>query len=206
MELLQLSNASIRYVADASAIINLNATQCAAEILGALPQKLVVVDIVAGELEEGRAKGRRDAEMLGALAASGLIEIVHLGDAGDAIFERLVSGSAESTLDDGEAATIAYAVEHTLSVVTEDGKARRICKELFPQVERRCSCEIFRTPVVTQSLGQSRLAEAVLNALRIARMKVLPEHLEWVVNLIGEDKARACASLPKAGRKAAKQR
>jgi predicted nucleic acid-binding protein len=187
-------------VADASAIINLNATGCAADILFVLPEKLVVVDIVVGELEEGRVKGRRDADMLSALEASGHIKIVTLGDPGEAIFERLVAGPANSTLDDGEAATIAYAVEHSLAVVTEDGKARRICKDLFPDIQRRCSCEILRTPSVVQKLGRTRLADAVLNSLKDARMRVLPEHIEWVVGLIGEDKARGCKSLPGARR------
>jgi predicted nucleic acid-binding protein len=201
--LLLLSNSSLTIVADASAIINLNATQCAADILRSLPERVAVVDIVAGELEEGRAKGRPDAEMLADLAASGLVEIVRLGDTGEALFERLVIGPASSTLDDGEAATIAYAVERTLAVVVDDNKARRICQEQFPAVGRRCSCDIFRHPAICKSLGKERLALAVLNALQLARMRVLTEHLEWVVDLIGPEKARTCHSLPQALRQCA---
>ena len=51
-------------VVDTSVVINLNATGCAKEILDALPQRVAVVDVVVGELEYGRSKGRSDAEML----------------------------------------------------------------------------------------------------------------------------------------------
>jgi predicted nucleic acid-binding protein len=200
MGLHRLSKPSGRLVADASAIINLNATQYAAEILHALPERVIVVDIVAGELEGGRKKGRQDAAMLTELSNSGLVDIATLGDAGYLLFEHLVVGSASATLDDGEAATIAYAVEQTLGVAVDDNKARRICREQYSAVPMRCSVEIFQHPAVQKSLGRERLLSAVLNALQTARMRVLPEHIDWVIHLIGESNARSCRSLPRRNR------
>lgn len=187
----------IAIVSDASAIINLNATQCTEDILRALPERIAVVDIVRGELEDGRGKGHRDAEKLQALASAGLIDIVSLGDIGDAIFEQLVAGSALSTLDDGEAATIAYAVENSASVVIDDQKARRICKERFPGVPRHYSVEILQRTSVVDHLGPTRLIQAVTNALQGARMQVSSEHSEWIISLIGAETARRCSSLPR---------
>ncbi|MEJ0098501.1 MAG: hypothetical protein WDO12_01635 [Pseudomonadota bacterium] len=123
-----------------------------------------------------------------------------LGDAGEALFEQLVVGPASETLDDGEAATIAYAVEHSLGIVVDDAKARRICREKHGDVGLRYSVELFQHPALRQTLGQDHLSSAVLNALRIGRMRVPPEHLAWVVNLIGESNANDCGSLPKRAR------
>ena len=200
MELSLLSNPSGRFVADTSTVINLNATQCAAEILTALPERVIIVDIAAGELEHGRKNGRADADMLVELLRAGLVEVDSLGDAGEAVFERLVAGAASETLDDGEAATIAYAVEHSLGIVVDDGKARRICREKYGGVRMRSSIEIFRHASLVKALGRERLAAAVTNALQIGRMRVLPEHVPWVVELIGDRNASACRSLPRRSR------
>jgi hypothetical protein len=53
-------------------------------------------------------------------------------------------------------------------------------------------------PEVQRILGRAKLEGAVLNALRIARMRVLPHHLDWVVSLIGAEEAVQCASLRRA--------
>lgn len=201
MELPRLTSLSGTLAADTSAIINLNATQYAADILRAMPERLIVVDISVGELDQGRKNGRADADLLAELRRAGLIEVSGLGVVGEAVFEQLVAGPANDTLDDGEAATIAYAVEHSLGIVVDDGKARRICRERYPQVQMRSSVELFQHQILRSALGQERLASAVLNALRIGRMRVLPEHIPWVVELIGDKNASACSSLPKRSRR-----
>lgn len=200
MELFLLSSSCRRVVADTSTVINLNATQCAAEILAALPERVVIVDIAAGELEYGRRNGRTDADMLAELRTAGLIEVGILGDTGAVLFEQLVAGAANETLDDGEAATIAYAVEHRLGIVVDDGKARRICRERFAALQMRSSIEMFQQASLHKALGRERLAEAVTNALQIGRMRVLKEHIHWVVDLIGDQRACKCQSLPQRSR------
>ena len=201
MELSLLRKPSGSFVADTSTVINLNATQCAAEILAVLPERVVVVDIVVGELEGGRRNGRTDADMLVDLRKAGLVEVDSLGNAGEILFEQLVAGAASETLDDGEAATIAYAVEHSLGIVVDDGKARRICRERYSGVRMRSSVEIFQHSSLHTALGRERLAAAVMNALQIGRMRVLQEHVPWVVELIGDQSASACRSLPQRSRK-----
>jgi predicted nucleic acid-binding protein len=182
--------------ADTSAVINLNATGRAREIAGALPNKLVVVTAVSAELDEGRRRGRQDANLLAELVAAGLVEIVKLDDAAAAHFEKLVVGPAAMTLDDGEAATIAYAIGRQGIAVIDERKATRICANIFPDLRIGSTVDILAHPNVKRRLGKELLAEAVFKALRHGRMRVFPHHINWVVGLIGTDLAAACVSLP----------
>ncbi len=187
-------------VADTSAVINLIATGCAPAIIRALPTPLVVVDTVPAELEAGRRRGRRDSDRLNELVAGGFVQIVSLGEVASGYFEELVIGPAASTLDDGEAATIAYAVEHAGAVLIDERKATRICSERFPELRVGCTVDILTHPQVERNLGNEALAEAIFRALQDGRMRVLPHHLERVVGLIGEERAALCPSLPRSVR------
>lgn len=184
-------------VADASVVINLNASGCAEKVLAALQGRVKVVDIVPGELKQGQHRQRQDAMLLEKLAASGHVEIVSLDDNGERYFEQLVVGPAQMTLDDGEAATIAYAAAHGAVAVIDEAKAKRICGQLFPELRMACSVDIFIHHAVQNALGDNGLANAVFNALYHGRMRVFPQHLDWIVRLIGRERAGLCASLPK---------
>jgi hypothetical protein len=159
-----------------------------------------VVDVVPRELEFGRQRGRRDIDILKSLMAAGLVTVVDLGDAAASHFEGLVIGKAAETLDDGEAATIAYAVAHGGIAIIDEKKANRICGERFPAVRVASTVDIFAHPRVVEALGAPRLSQALLNALQLARMRVPPHHVEWVVGVIGEEQAALCPSLPRSAR------
>ena len=188
-------------VADASVAINLNATKCAATILDALPNRLVVVEEVAIELEAGRHKGRSDSDDLNTLVAAGKIAIVRLGNEGLRQFTELVSGPAGDTLDDGEAATIAYALEHKATALIDERKATKICSERFDSLPTGSTIDVLAQTVITATLGRAGLTKAVFNALHYGRMRVPSQHVDWVVNLIGRERAKKCVSLPKSIRK-----
>jgi predicted nucleic acid-binding protein len=192
-----LTDARTFLVADASVVINLNASGCAEQLLEALPQRVKIVDVVPGELEEGRHRQRQDIVLLEKLAGSGHVEIVSLDETGEGHFEQLVVGPAQRTLDDGEAATIAYAVARGGIAVIDEVKASRICAELFPDLPIACSVDVFAHEAVQNAFGKDRLADAIFNALSQGRMRVFPHHVDWVVGLIGVDRAGLCASLPK---------
>lgn len=187
-------------VGDTSTVINLRATGRAHEILRALPNKFLVVDVVARELDRGRSRGRSDANVLEALAAEKLVEIVSLDGNAEAHFERLVVGPAVETLDDGEAATIAYAAGTGITAVIDERKAMRLCAELFPKLRISCTVDILSSADVRRMLGGSSLADAVFCALKNGRMRVLPQHVKWVVELIGPARVAECTSLPKNAR------
>jgi predicted nucleic acid-binding protein len=187
-------------VGDASVIISLNATGCAADILRALPNRLAVVDVVPAELETGRPRGRQDADRLYELVRAGLVDIVSLGNEAEQHFEGLVVGSAAETLDDGEAATIAYALARGALALVDERKANRICAGRFPDLRVGCTTDVLSHPKVCEKLGQTALAGAVFNALYLGRMRMLPHHAEWSIELIGIERAALCVSLPKSAR------
>ncbi len=195
-----LSDDDSLLIADTSTVINLNATGCAEKILRALPYRVAVVDVVADELKDGRPKGRNDARKLSLLASAKLIEVVKLGPEGLIHFESLVVGTASETLDDGEAATIAYAAESSAVALIDERKAIRLCATRFPTLRLGCTVDLFAHAAVRRALGPSTLADAVHKALIDARMRVLPHHLTGIVELIGSERASQCVSIPRAVR------
>ena len=197
-----LNDLTLPVVADTSVIINLNASGCAEAILDALPNRFLVVLEVRLELEEDQRTGRNDATALNALVASGQVEIAQLGDSDIQHFSDLVTGPASQTLDDGEAATVAYALEHGAVALIDERKANRICTERFPALVTGSTVDLLAQGNVQAALGHDRLAEAVFHALRRGRMRVLPHHVPWVVDLIGQTRAARCPSLPRSVRSA----
>lgn len=191
-----LSDGDRILVADTSTIINLNATGCAKDILKALPCRIAAVDVVREELDNGRSKGRSDAARFEALVGDGLIEVVSLGSDGLLHFEGLVIGSASETLDDGEAATIAFAAEARAVALIDERKALRLGATRFPSLRLASTVDVLAHPAVVGTLGSTALADAIFNALAGARMRVLPHHIAGVVELIGPNRAAACVSLP----------
>jgi predicted nucleic acid-binding protein len=187
-------------VADTSVVINLIATGCAEKILGALGKRVVVVDVVPAELDLGRKRGRNNAARLNELVAGKLVEIVVLGERGTQYLSELTIGPALVTLDDGEAATIAFAVEHACTALIDERKAIRICADRFPGLCIGSTVDILLHSEVRERLDQETLAVAAFNALQNGRMRVLPHHQGRIVQLIGPERAAQCQSLPRSVR------
>ena len=197
-----LRDRAVPVIADTSVVIDLNATKCAETILDALPNPFLVVTEVVSELQSGLQAGRNDAAALDGWLASGRVRIVPLGDTGARHFFNLVSGPAAQTLDDGEAATIALALETEPPAIPliDERKANRICAQRFADLVTGSTVDLLAQDDVQSALGRDRLASAVFNALYFGRMRVLPHHLDWVVSLIGPDRANQCESLPRSVR------
>jgi predicted nucleic acid-binding protein len=185
---------------DASVAINLNATGNVERILDALPNSVVVVDVVARELEVGRARGRTDADMIAALVKSGRAQLVSLSQECEGNFLAMVSGSGASTLDDGEAATIAWAVAHGGFPVIDEKKGLAMCQDRFPNTHALTTTDLLAHGNVLSALGATELSDAIFNALRLGRMRVQESHLHWVAQKIGQSRASMCSSLPSAVR------
>ena len=197
-----LRDRTVPVIADTSVVINLNASKCAETILDALPNPFLVVSEVVLELESGLQTGRNDAAALDAWHTSGRVQIVPLGDTGTRHFFNLVSGLAAQTLDDGEAATIAHALETEPPAIPliDERKANRICAHRFADLVTGSTVDLLAQDDVQAALGSARLADAVFDALLGGRMRVLPHHLDWVVDLIGPERAKQCESLPRSVR------
>lgn len=194
------ANPSVPVVTDASVIINLNATASAAAIIGAFPNRFFVTASVRRELSMGEFHGHRCGERLEALISQGLFELAELGPGDDLVYRSLVEGGFEGTLDDGEAATIAYAVGHDGLALIDERKARRICAARFPDLLLASTVEVLLHPLVAKRLGASRQSEAIFLALRDARMQVPRGGLQEVIDRIGANRAAECPSLPRSVR------
>jgi predicted nucleic acid-binding protein len=196
MGLSSLNDETAPFVVDASTLINLNGTSCAVAILSAIPNRIIVMDAVVDELRMDNRSSRDDAKLLTSLIAVGLVSEIAIAALKSNHFERLVLGDTADTLDDGEAATIACAVEMQAIAVIDERKAKRICRARYPGLVVASTVDILALDCVAKALGDKQLAEATYNALNAARMRVLPEHINWVVNLIGAERAVSCTSLP----------
>lgn len=190
-------------VADASVVINLNATGCARAIMAALPNRWAVTDNARAELIQGMRNGHDDADALQGLIDARAIDLVTLGEKGGRVYETLIDGSALRTLDDGEAATIAYAHEANGIALIDERKAMNLCAGSFPQLPVVSTAELLLHEAVVQALGPEGHIGAITGALRKARMRVPPAHIARLVAVIGEDEAASCMSLPRAARMAA---
>ncbi len=189
-------------VADASVVINLNATGRAEDIIQAHPGSIVLTDAAFAELAAGANKGHNDHEQVQVLVDSGAMRQVSLGESGLRVYASLIEGSALKTLDDGEAATIGYAHEVGGVAIIDERKARTICEKAFPGLSIASTVDMLTHSLVEEALGRQGQIKAVTNALRGARMRVPPHQVELVVDLIGEEVAATCNSLPRAARMA----
>jgi len=181
---------------DSSVVINLDASGQGRAVLSAFKNPIVVVDVVETEIGRGNRQRRQDKAALDALVAAGTIAITSLDEDAIQIFESLVIGPALTTLDDGEAATIAYAV-HTGSVaVIDERKATTLVRSRFPQLVTMSTVDMFASDSVRSHLGYDLLKEAVFMALVHGRMQVPKIYLNWVIELIGQERAIQCLSLP----------
>ena len=183
-------------VADASAVINLLASGVARPVLESLPVRLRVVKEVSRELATGQQRGWDSSALLGTLVQSNLAEIVGLDDSSYECFESLVIGTAIDTLDDGEAATIAYARAAGAVALIDERKGRRICASRFPELSVRTTVALLTSAQVTKLLGDAAVGDAVFNALRTGRMRVPAADHQRVVAIIGTERAKLCLSLP----------
>lgn len=185
-------------VTDASVIINFNATRTAAAVIGAFPNRFLVTDTVRRELLTGGSRGHESWEGLEALIHDGPIELVALEPGDRPVYRSLVEGGFKETLDDGEAATIAYAVGRGAIALIDERKARTICADRFPTLRLASSVDVLYHGLVNRALGESGQRDAIFRALRDARMQVVPrDRLREVVERIGADRAAKCPSLPR---------
>jgi predicted nucleic acid-binding protein len=195
-----LSNPRASLIADASVVINLNATARAADIIKALPNPFIVTENACAELEAGVHNGHRDYGQLLELIDAGHVRRVGLDSATMSVYELLIAGSTLQTLDDGEAATIAHAQEAGGIALIDERKARTLCANSFPGLVVVCTAELLMHDAITAALGTREQADALANAISGARMRVPQEHLARVRTMIGAERAALCTSLPKAVR------
>lgn len=184
-------------IIDSSAAISLSGTGFAKEILKAIPNPILVEGTVKQELSSGKSNGHCHIDIIDDLVAANVIRMVSMGEESTGTFESLVIGRATETLDDGEAATIAFALEHRSIAVIDERKATRICAERFSHLRLATTVDLISHPNVEVDLGFDSIHAALDRALRETRMRVLPQNQAWVLQVIGENAITNYPSLPK---------
>jgi predicted nucleic acid-binding protein len=183
-------------VADASVWINLVAGGKAVEILRALSQPPLITSIALAELERGRDKGRCTAEVLAALIDLGRVSVIDLPPSAEEIYLTLVAGHSNQTLDDGEAATLALALDLGAIALIDERKAINIGTTRFPGLAVTTTTDLLLSPRIRAVLSPIDLSNVLFAALVSARMRV-PDHLlDEVRALLGPDRTGLCLSLP----------
>jgi len=181
-------------VLDASVVINVLGSGQAEKILGALPGRRVVVEVTSRDITRHPLMPRSADDPLASLIAAGLLERIPLPEGSLIRFLELTGAEPPDDLDDGAAAALAVGETLSLSVALDEAKGRRVARERLPDVRLLSSAEIFAMPEVAVALG-AQLVEAIFSALVTARMRVLPDHEEWVRGLLGDARVAQCPSL-----------
>ena len=183
-------------VADASVLINLNASGHAKTIIAASCGVLYATTNAYAEVLDGERLGYADARPIRELEGAGTLRLVTLNEADEPIYRSLIEGSAAQTLDDGEAATVAHAVASGAIALIDEKKAQRICGQRFPRTTVLTTADLMLNQRVVTALGDHHV-DAIHAALVAARMHI-PRHLVGeVVALLGDDRAMECPSLPR---------
>lgn len=187
-----LHSAGRTLVLDASAIINLLAIEpaVAREILRATKARVVASQRMAAKeiCWDPRDRKKRIGARLDELADGRLIEFVSI----DGMEQEFVDFCFE--VDDGEAATMAYAARSQAVAVLDDVAARRVAERAA--IEIAWTSDLLLGPQALAALGEGVLAQALFDALRFGRMRVAQHHVARIVALIGLGRARECRSLP----------
>mgnify|MGYP001806537975 CR=1 FL=1 len=194
------ANAETPAVFDACPIINLAVTKLALCFLLLLPHTLILPVEVQEDLRRGVANGHSDSVFLDDLISDGTVQLVEMGAVAKLHFETLVTGSAQESLDDGEAATIACALEREAIAVIDEAKATRICRMRHADLELVSTTALLLHEKTEDAIGPDSIAECLFGALQAARMRVPIELLPQVVERLGPDLVLQCNSLPKSVR------
>lgn len=188
-----LSDETTALVLDTSALINLHASRRGGDILNAIPNPMIVAQIVAGELDHETSRRGGEEAFLRALSRAGQVELADLSEEEFTIFYELTSSS--SSLDDGEAATIALARARGLVPVIDERRGRTQAKSIIG-AEPAWSLDLLFHPEATARLGNDLFGDALYHALRDGRMRIPHECTHQVVGIIGDERARHCTCLP----------
>jgi predicted nucleic acid-binding protein len=187
----------IPLVADASAVINLLGTGMPVPLLRNLGMRVLIAAQAFGEVRRHPIQGELIEPAMAALTSERLIEQVQLGNQGRRVFLELVANDLSGGLDDGEASTIAAALEHSNDaiVVIDEKKAGRLLSERWPDRRSVSTVTLLAQPRIRSGVSDQAFADAVFSALKHARMRVPADGLDWIVELVGTERAAQCPSL-----------
>lgn len=109
-----------------------------------------------------------------------MVREVSLTSADEAIFLDLVAGPTSQTLDDGEAATIAYALGSGAVALIDERKATDLCADRYPVLTVMSTTDLLLSDPITSSFPIDGLSKCLFLALTVARMRATDRHLAGV--------------------------
>ncbi len=184
-------------VLDASVVINLLGSNFGDRVLEAFPGEVRIVGQAFREVRRHPVTGLDATGELLDWKNRRLVAVVSLEPKHQDLFGDLTSQNLAQSLDDGEAATIAYAMTRSdpMVPVIDEKKATKIFRARWPRAVLLDTVRLFQVLVELDLLSVSAARDTVFSALKHARMQVRYEMRAWVVELIGEDLAIQCPSL-----------
>lgn len=189
-----------KLVLDASSAINIITCGHSRALIESLPHELVITPNAIQEIHNGKLYGHNESDELTRLLDEMIIREVNLSSQATAVYHGLIQGSVLKSLDDGEAATIGYAIENSCLALIDEKKAINICRDIYPNLEILTTTEVLLHNSTLTAIGEIGQAEAIFNALTIGRMRVPNHLLQSVISMIGADRAGLCHSLPRPAR------
>ena len=181
-------------ILDASVIINILGSGKPIDVLSSLNRTIMVEKTVLQEVTFDPFTRKSADTIISELLDLGCITQVTMCNDSYMDFLDMVSAPSPNGLDDGEAATIAYAnIYKEIIAVIDEKKGLRVASERYPNLTLATSLDIFSDPNLLSN-GHD-VAGLVYSALIKSRMRVPSHWEEWVINLIGVDKARQCRSI-----------
>jgi predicted nucleic acid-binding protein len=184
------------FVLDASAIINLLGTGIAGQLLSLLQVPIFAEQMAIREVIRHPIPKVDHAAELSALETGGILHCQTMDAEAREIFRELTASDLSGGLDDGEAATIAYAITHSTDTtpIVDERKATRIFRQRWPNRSAVGTAALLSDARIVDAISEEQLREAVYSALLHARMRVPPELRLWTLDLIGPERAASCAS------------
>lgn len=189
-----LADDSTPLILDTSVLINLNACSYGEQILAAIPNEILVSDVVIRELGHETSHSNGENQFIRDLISQETVTVVQLDQNGYAIFEKLIC--SPGSLDDGEAATIAAAAISGAIPVIDERKGRARTRTLAGVKTAAWSLDLLLHPTVQAELPDGEYVAAIYLALRDGRMRIDEGRCDAVVKLIGIERALQCTSLP----------
>jgi predicted nucleic acid-binding protein len=182
-------------VLDASVTINLLGTGHAATLLHALRRTVLMDEHAVDEVIYDPSTMAPAKKAIDQLITAGLIAKTKLDKHAYETFLELTGALPPDDLDDGEAATIATAIQAHATPVIDERKARRIIAARALSVSVLHSIDLLASHVIAAALSPHDLSAAVYGALHHARMRVPEECKAWVLSVAGAERAQACPSI-----------
>jgi predicted nucleic acid-binding protein len=182
-------------VVDASVMINLLGTGKPADLLRILSRKILMDEFALKEVTSDPFSKTSGQKAMQTLLESALIDQVRLSNSAFGIFLNLTAATPPDDLGDGEAATIAQALDVGAIPVIDERKATRIVLSMEPKRPVLNTIDIFGCSEVANALPERELGDLIYYALLHARMRVPVTCRDWVSAMIGPERVRDCPSL-----------